>query len=256
MYSRRSLPIICLPLLSLCFFAAFAKAQEPASTAASLTPKLNVDVYFFEGIDKSTVVSAERVATEIFKQSAIDVDWRNCPGTTCARRADGPEFRLAIYPQIGNLVTDHAQAKLMRENGTLGLAIHCAMTDSVCFAHIFYGPIRRAALEEEVSTAVVMGHVMAHEIGHALLGPDSHARTGVMQSRLLIAGLERFLHFTSRESEDLVANLMQRNRMQGTTRENMVGDDSLAREVSDQSIMRTPCQTSGGLWGDLSCRTF
>jgi len=50
----------------------------------------------------------------------------------------------------------------------LGFAMPCAMTDSVCLAHIFYGPIRRASLEEEASTAVVLGHVMAQEIGHAI----------------------------------------------------------------------------------------
>jgi len=207
---------------------------ERAGTAGPLTPKLKVAVYFFEGVDRATVLSAERVTTQIFKQSTIEVEWRNCPAATCTTPIGAPEFRLAIHPQIGKLVNDDAQAKLMSESGSLGLAIPCAMSDSVCLAYIFFGPISRAALAEGVSSVVVLAHVMAHEIGHALLGPDAHERTGVMQSRLPIAHLERFLCFTSIQSKHVVANLIERNRLRSETEQTSVLTILRPGEASDQ----------------------
>jgi hypothetical protein len=70
------------------------------------------------------------------------------------------------------------------------------------------------ALVEGTSVAVILGHAIAHEIGHALLDSNAHAHQGIMQSKLPIADLDRFLYFTSRQSKHLVASLVARNQLQ------------------------------------------
>jgi hypothetical protein len=174
-------------------------------------PILKIAIYSFGQFDSSVLLGAEKVAAEIFKQSHIQVDWLNCPSAQfCDRLAKA--IRIMIHSQIGEIVKDPAQATLMIEHDSLGFAIPCAVSDTVCLAYIFSSPINRLALAEGTSVAVILGHVIAHEIGHALLGSNAHARTGIMQGKLPIAELERFLYFRSGESKHLAASLVARNQ--------------------------------------------
>jgi Zn-dependent membrane protease YugP len=102
----------------------------------------------------------------------------------------------------------------MIEHDLLGFAIPCGVTDTVCLSYFFYSPIKRMALVEGTSVAVILGHVIAHEIGHALLDSKAHTHQGIMQGKLPIADLERFLYFTSQLSKHIVASLVARNQLQ------------------------------------------
>jgi hypothetical protein len=45
-------------------------------------------------------------------------------------------------------------------------------------------PVRLARSDDaELELPVILGCVIAHEIGHLLLGPDSHSESGIMQPR-------------------------------------------------------------------------
>ena len=177
--------------------------------------KIAVAVYAFKDLDRSVVFSAEKVTTEIFKESHVEVEWLTCPDTPfCDQPSESLQFRVAIHWQIGDIVKDSAQVKLMSDHDSLGFAIPCAVTDTTCLAYVFYSPIRGLALTEGTNVAVILGHVMAHEIGHALLGPNPHSPTGIMRARLPIADLERFLYFTSQQSKSVVAELAARYEQQ------------------------------------------
>jgi hypothetical protein len=176
------------------------------------TTKLKIAVYACKELDHSVVSSAEKVTTEIFKESHVQVEWLNCLGTqVCDQPSESLQFRIAIDWQITDVVKDSAQVKLMSEHDSLGFAIPCAVDDTVCLAYVFYSPINRLAIMNRARVSVVLGHVMAHEIGHALLGPNPHSQTGIMRAQLPIADLERFLYFTSQQSKSLVADLAARN---------------------------------------------
>jgi len=189
------------------------------ATRVSVTPPpkpiLKVAVYFPEQFDLSILLSAEKVTTEVFRQSHVDVDWLNCPGARlCDEPAEALQFRVAIHSRIEEVVKDRAQARLMIEHDSLGFAIPCGVTDTVCLSYIFYSPIKRMALVEGTNVAVILGHVIAHEIGHALLDSNAHTHQGIMQGKLPIADLERFLYFTSQQSKHIVASLVARNQLQ------------------------------------------
>jgi hypothetical protein len=47
-------------------------------------------------------------------------------------------------------------------------------------AYAYYGPIERLAQGSGTDVALVLGHVIAHELGHLLLPHDSHTMIGVM----------------------------------------------------------------------------
>jgi hypothetical protein len=58
-----------------------------------------------------------------------------------------------------------------------------------------------------VSLASILGHGVAHEIGHLLLGTNSHAETGIMrarwQSEELASVSKGALFFSSNQSQEM-----------------------------------------------------
>src|SRR6516165_4992254 len=51
-----------------------------------------------------------------------------------------------------------------------------------CYADLFYEPIQQLQEETHASPPVVLGHAMAHELGHLLLGTNSHSPSGLMRA--------------------------------------------------------------------------
>jgi len=170
--------------------------------STSRAPRLAVLVVDFAHVDQSVLLSAKEVATQIFKESGIETEWFDCrTSLECDLQAERAQFRLIIQSRVGNVVKDHSQARDLTDSDTLGFAIPCKTTDSACLFYIFYSPIRSLATEYGASVECILGEVMVHEIGHALLGPDAHSRTGIMQPRFPMPGTDRLLYFSSRESK-------------------------------------------------------
>ncbi len=58
-------------------------------------------------------------------------------------------------------------------------------------AYAYYGPIERLAQGSGTDVGLVLGHVIAHELGHLLLPHDSHTMIGVMGNGWDQAQVER-----------------------------------------------------------------
>jgi hypothetical protein len=69
-------------------------------------------------------------------------------------------------------------------------------------ATIHYGRVIESAGGESHRRGLILGHVIAHELGHLLLGQTSHSATGLMLARLDVplAGQGRLL-FTEEQGE-------------------------------------------------------
>jgi hypothetical protein len=82
-------------------------------------------------------------------------------------------IRITSKPFTGSGVMDHhtlgATPGTKQARGTL--------------AYAFYNSIERLAWGSGTDVGVILGHVIAHELGHLLLPHDSHTMLGVMGSR-------------------------------------------------------------------------
>jgi hypothetical protein len=76
----------------------------------------------------------------------------------------------------------------------------------------FYGTVGTSF---EDAQAIILGHMIAHEIGHLLLGPDSHGTKGVMKfpwDRRVLESMERGrLRFTTGEQKRILGELRSRS---------------------------------------------
>jgi len=171
----------------------------PAST--QIRPRLPILVYNFAQVEPSVLVEAQAVATQIFVQAGIQPIWIDCPGhQECGGETKRPEFRIRILSRGKNIVTHEP----------LGSAIRCERTADACLFYLFYAPIRKLAETLDARPGHVLGLVMTHEVGHALLGPNAHAVSGIMQASLPIADLDRMMYFTPAQGKRLQADLLAR----------------------------------------------
>ncbi len=98
----------------------------------------------------------------------------------------------------------------------LGAALPCSAGVSVCFAQVFYHQVEELARSADVSTDLdqILGHVIAHEIGHLLFGADSHSRTGIMKASWADGDLRSasrgILLFTPEQSDRMRAEVQVR----------------------------------------------
>ena len=209
---------IAISILATSVFAQLPKPFEMSSAATDLPRvhhpdrsaklKITLRIYDFAKIDPAVLIAAREVTTEILRAAGLEADWIDCSATqiNCDEEGNRPHFRLRILS--GALVRD------IVKDEALGFAVPCARNEQFCLSYIFYSRISALAAAHGPGPDRILGHVMAHEVGHALLGPSSHALFGIMQSQLRVYDMERILYFTSAQSKHMRSELCTRNQPQ------------------------------------------
>jgi hypothetical protein len=157
---------------------AFALAQNPPATTP-LTPEVTISVHDYAGVPTVLLASAEDQAREIFRQAGLETVWLNCspklelekgePGSCYF--SDNIHLTLKISPHPMN-------AQVRNRIDVLGTAYPDEKGVGY-FAYVFYGRVQELAERRGLGHAL-LADVMAHEIGHLLLGSTSHSVSGIM----------------------------------------------------------------------------
>jgi len=176
-------------------------------TNSSARQKITLRLDDSTKLDPALLAKARRVATVIFRGSGLEAAWLDgSPSETqCGKDGECPQFRLRIIPAD--------LAKGIVEGDALGFAVPCAENEDACLIYIFYSRISALAKRHVVDPDLILGHVIAHEVGHTLIGPNAHDIYGIMQPVLPIADLGRTLFFTSAQTDRLRLGLSERKRM-------------------------------------------
>jgi hypothetical protein len=165
--------------LSLVFVLALPSSAVCSQVRIEEALLVSIAVHNDAGVPLSTLLGAEAEASRLFQQSGVVLRWLNCP-----LPADGPEdpgqCRTAQYPA-------HLQLRIARRSRSLneftfGIS-YLSADGSGCYADLFYEPVEEMHGRNRVNLAGILGDVAAHEIGHLLLGTNSHARSGIMRAR-------------------------------------------------------------------------
>jgi len=140
----------------------------PATAFASETskdPAITVLVFNFRQAPAETLVKAE-------KEAGVPVTWRDCPtGNEPCQKGPGRVFFLAMMAgPIQNKFLDSI-------SGYALLPAHLAAV------YYDYLPRIPGGESNKNDIALVLGCVIAHELGHLLLGAHEHSIGGIMQAR-------------------------------------------------------------------------
>jgi hypothetical protein len=190
-------PLWSVAILTTLCSTAWSKVQ------VTKEPPVTVSVHNDADIPVGVLRQAESEASRIFLQSGIEIRWLNCspPQVFAQHPSDCAVARFPRYLQLR--IVKHS---LNLNEFTMGIAYLSA--DGIgCYADLFYNRAQQIQESSQISTAIILGHGIAHEIGHLLLGSNSHASTGIMRARWQFSDLasanEGRLLFSALESQEM-----------------------------------------------------
>jgi hypothetical protein len=150
-------------MLGLAVGCAFAQSQNHVGGDLRLT----VVVYDRADVSRETLSTAESTVERVFADAGVRLVWRDGAAYTTERHSVFPPppedpATLAVTLQPESEIRRYA-------------------VRSVCggFAHDSSATVFVRRHEQER-----LGYLIAHELGHILLGPDAHAATGIMRATL------------------------------------------------------------------------
>jgi hypothetical protein len=135
-------------------------------------------VYNAAPVAAEMIIEAEKVASRIFREGVIELQWLNCripteahPETDPCREHfnEGPLY-LHVLASAGRFLNERALA-------------HAAVgPEGGDRATVFFDRVQKfmAVSDAPCSVAQLLGHVMAHEMGHLLLSSSRHSSKGIM----------------------------------------------------------------------------
>ncbi len=187
--------IIAINLLMLACLTTTASGAQ----AGTITVRL----YNSAQVPALKIVAARRTAEAMFRGTGLNVIFRPCgrlssladpidscseplqPSDLVVRVIDAPVFNPALHPEA------------------FGVAYVVEETNRGWLATVFSDRIGRAAPRLGVGADTLLGLVIAHEIGHLLLGVGYHGETGVMRAEWpasLLGGARGQWRFSRREA--------------------------------------------------------
>jgi hypothetical protein len=157
-----------------------ASAQDGDEAKAGLTVSVHVTDY--ANVSRTTLTEAQAYATAAYRASGLDVTWSSAPWSPGHEPRSTDSRRIDVRAVI--LSIEMAE-KLCRARGlgdsVMGHATSAATEARARIVYVFYHRIYRTAASHRTLVERGLGHVMAHEIGHVLLGVGSHSEEGLMR---------------------------------------------------------------------------
>jgi hypothetical protein len=153
------------------------------------------------GVSRETLIEAQRLASFVFQEAAIEFLWLDGGQSSVAES----DYVLRIHCCFEKLNT-----RLHRRTVAFAPAGGRHIT-------VFWDRIRTEAAAGSHPETLLLGYVIAHELGHLLLPPGYHSPHGIMQDRLNYEDWSRVrrmsnLFFSRKEVSQMRAALIGRSR--------------------------------------------
>jgi hypothetical protein len=125
--------------------------------------------------EKVLAQSADEV-TRIFHKAGVTTLWITC---NSSKTTSVPDVKCQGPPTLGHLSLRIVPRAWKARDGIFGMAF-LSDTGTGAYGDVFYDSVEKLHRDWGVSLPRVLGHVMAHELGHLLLGSNAHSRQGLM----------------------------------------------------------------------------
>jgi hypothetical protein len=182
-------------------------------TESDKTPGMRVRVNDYAQVSPTTLNEAEREAARIIGKAGLRMEWLNCPVKSTSEVAQDP-CREPLQPMeiVLRLIPEPQNNKY--EDSVFGFAV-VPMLASV---YVNYAVERAKRDNAQYEVPIILGNVIAHEIGHLLLGLNSHSGSGIMQKHWqpnqVRQALTGNLLFTEKQGQLMRAEIQRRANVQ------------------------------------------
>lgn len=169
------------PLVFLLVSALPAQNISPENIT-SLPNQIGVRVYNIAGAPGAVLQVAQRKSAEILRAAGIESNWYTCPVTPTEQETTSACMNAAGPANLVlKLIPNEVAEQFYESNQSLGFALLSDRGLPTSDAWVFYGRVVAQARDGGHFLPTVLGHAMAHEIGHLLLGQGSHTNSGIMK---------------------------------------------------------------------------
>lgn len=149
--------------------------------AQSVTAPVLVRTYNTYGVSGHELGDAAQHAARLLAEAGVPSAWRDCRTSDGPSSTSGPCDDLPLtFELIVRIVKAPASGA---PDMPLGEAHMDAATGRGALATIFGNRITAVAAEAGMRRSVLLGRVLAHEVGHLLLGATAHSTDGLMRAR-------------------------------------------------------------------------
>jgi hypothetical protein len=194
--------------LFLIVWAAIYSTSAVAKAPESI-PHVQVSLFDDAHVSPGTLAQAHVRASAIFAQAGIEVDFLLCPP------ADPADFQPPHSPCSNLAWPSHLSVRIIPRGRSVGADIFGqAMVDDSgggIYAKVYYQNLVSSPNHPGIPDGEMLGYVIAHELGHLLLGSNSHSHTGLMQAtwnpRILSEMPRALLVFTRDQKALLLSRL-------------------------------------------------
>jgi hypothetical protein len=137
--------------------------------------RLTLVVYDHAHLGEGKLAEVENTTSEIFRRTGVQLVWIEGFGYAANRRD-------VLTPAREDPATLVVKLQPESEAARYGVRSVCGGIGFASGAIIF---VPRVDPRSTMSDVIRIGHVIAHEIGHVLLGPNAHSIVGIMRGTLL-----------------------------------------------------------------------
>jgi hypothetical protein len=158
------------------WIGAFLIALTASAVSADERPQLFVHVDNRAGVPERELAIAREHTQLIFREAGIKIEWGGgrFPMSIMGPAALDGRQRVALM-----LVNAEEDPNAVSSGCTLGFAVR-----EPAVAYAFYNRIATLGGIHPIDPRLVLGRVIAHELGHVLLPPHAHSASGIMRSNL------------------------------------------------------------------------
>lgn len=180
--------------------------------------RIEVLVYNYAGLSPETLAHAEREAARIYQRAGLVTEWMDC-ALSPAEAAQYPACELSPGPTrlALRLLSRQMAERRKLDPMTFGFALLPEDGGFGTIVNVYCHRAEELAKGREKTHAVLLGHLMAHELGHLLLGAGSHSASGLMhvpwQKKELELVSQGSMFFTPWQAEQMRKQVRQRQQL-------------------------------------------
>jgi hypothetical protein len=170
-------------LFLIVWVASFSTSVLPAAVPQTpdSTPRVKVSLFDDAHVPSAALAQARDRASAIFSHAGIEVDWLVC------EPANPTDFSPSRTPCSDVAWPTHLSVRIIPHGRTVAADVfgQAFVDDSGqgIYSNVYYQNLVSSPNHPGIADGDMLGLVIAHELGHLLLGTNSHSHDGLMQAK-------------------------------------------------------------------------